>query len=147
MVLDNPRRVDISTFFYIFAAQNNRAMNSPINKQIVDFINDFNLLNDEPLMHFNGRILYLEKNIPHFYDCEIAIVTIKAKQLDAIYLLNSEIREDGFEEMFVIKNESIKYVKDQYLLIERNNKLQVYIFPGKSHSSPEQKMKEIKTDG
>ncbi len=94
-------------------------------------------------MHFNGRILYLAKNIPYFYQCEVAIVTIKPKQLDAIYLLSSEIREDGFEDSFVMKNESIKYIKNQSLLIERDKKLQVYIFPAKSQSSPEKKMKEI----
>jgi len=111
-------------------------MNYAVNKPVIDFINDFNLLDGDSVMHFDARILYVPKSIPHEYECPVAIVTIQSKKLDAIYLLNSQIKEEGFEEMFIIKNEKIKYEKGKYLLIERDGDLRVYIFHRKSLSSP-----------
>ncbi len=75
----------LKIFFIILLPENYLFVNLPINKPIVDFINDFSLISDSALIHFKGRVLYLVNNIPHFYDCEIAIVTIKMKELDAIF--------------------------------------------------------------
>ncbi len=120
-------------------------MNSPINKPIVDFINDFKLLTVDSLIHFKAKVLYVVGGIPHQYECEVAIVTIMVKKLDAIYLLNSQIGQDGFEDSFIIKSEHIEYIEKESLLIRRDGKLKVYIFPVTSKSSPDLTIKELET--
>lgn len=104
-------------------------MDSPFNKPITDFINHFNLLNPDGIKSFEGRILYIVKGVPHEYKCTVTIVTIRPKKLDAIYLLDDEIKSDGFEDMFVIKDEKINYIESSCLLIERDKNFKVFIFP------------------
>lgn len=118
-------------------------MNAPFNIQIQDFITDFKLREEDSVMHFNAKVLYLVKSVPHLYECPVAIVTIHAKKLDAIYILNSQLKEDGFEEMFVIDKEKINYEKNKYLLLERNRHLKVFIFHINSISSPKKVLQSM----
>ncbi|MFT3936571.1 MAG: hypothetical protein QM726_23300 [Chitinophagaceae bacterium] len=103
-------------------------MNSPVNKPIVDFIEAFHLIQPDGLIHFWCKASYKSQNVSKEYTSQVFVVTIRPKKLDAIYLLDNSIAEEGWKDMFQISETNIEYIDKECLLI-KDGDLEVRLFP------------------
>jgi len=104
-------------------------MKTPVNPSIAAFANDFGLLNDGTDISFNSRILFLENAVPNTYICKTAIVAVPSKAGDAVYFLDACIKEDGFEDYFLLSPDKIEYLQYEGLLLHASPTTKIYIFP------------------
>lgn len=93
-------------------------MNTPANRPIDEFIEDFHLLKPDGLICFTANVLYSTNAKMERFDCEVSIATTIASEPDVIYLLSPKLQAMGIKDKFVIEKEKIEYLKNTCLLID-----------------------------
>ncbi|MFT3910950.1 MAG: hypothetical protein QM737_16140 [Ferruginibacter sp.] len=73
--------------------------------------------------------MFLSKGLPSYYDCKVTIVSVADKQIDIVYLLDAQIKEDGFEDFYKVEANNAQYLKYEAFVIEQKDKPSLYIFP------------------
>jgi len=89
-----------------------------ITQPIKDFIQEFELGHPVKGVCFEAKI-FVFSNKPTFeFESEVYIITIFAKELDIIYILNPVISNNGFPDMFEAKNVEILFRQKKGLLLK-----------------------------
>jgi len=71
-----------------------------VSKPIIDFIRGFDLEHPIKGACFEANIFIYTDKLTLQFESEVHIITITAKALDAVYILNPEIALKGFPDMF-----------------------------------------------
>ncbi len=89
-----------------------------ITKQLRDFILAFDLAQPLNAVCFDAMVFFYTDTLKLEIESEIHIVTIQAKNVDVLYILNPEISELGFPDMFQSSQCEIDFKERKGLLIE-----------------------------
>lgn len=112
------------------------------NKPIIDFIENSNLLKPDGLICFDAKVVYFIDNRTEIYKCEVNIVTIKNKELDVIYIFNSDLSVKRYKDMFQIQNGRFEYIENKCLIITEDN-VTISIAPLNSNCDEKQLLKHL----
>lgn len=108
----------------------------PTSTAVMNFIEDFNLMNSQGIVDFMADIEFKAGNKISKIKSQVFILSINPKSVDSVNLLNSEISELNFPVMFQSGREVFSYIDDVCLMIIGNNAENgdyvVSIFPEKS---------------
>ena len=101
----------------IIALDNIPAMKQ-ITKSLSDFILAFDLVSPITGVCFDAMVFFYTETLALQIESEIHIITIFAKQVDVIYILNPEISKKGFPDMFESEHCEIDFKKRKGLLLK-----------------------------
>jgi hypothetical protein len=92
-----------------------------VSKPIKDFIQEFDLGHPVKGVCFEAKIFIFGDKPTIELVSEVHIITISAKELDIIYILNPELSSKGFPDMFEAKGAEILFREKKGLLIKGDN--------------------------
>jgi hypothetical protein len=88
-----------------------------ITKPVKDFILVFNFVSPKTGVCFDAMVFFYTDTLEFQIESEIHIITILAKKVDLLYILNPEISKRGFPDMFESAHCEIDFREKKGLLI------------------------------
>lgn len=96
---------------------------------LAEFLQDLHIQPDEQTSVIQSKVMFLSGGVPNYYDCKIKIVPEPDKKREFIYLVNKEINEDGFEDVYQIQPGNAEYMKYVGFVVKEAGKPALYILP------------------
>lgn len=92
-----------------------------ITKSISDFILAFDLVSPITGVCFDATVFFYTDTLALQIESEIQIITILAKKLDVLYILNPEISNKGFPDVFESEHCEFDFKEKKGLLLKATN--------------------------
>lgn len=110
-------------------------MNTPVNLSLAEFVEDYKLFDIEQGMSFDAKIVYILRGVPHCYFSRVAIIPVPTKKMDGIYILNNQVKTDGFADFFAVTETEKIYAEGEGLILHQDDNMKVYIFSTKKQAA------------